>query len=40
MTKAEKDELKDIIREIEVSDDRIDILERLYHRLKIILNGN
>lgn len=34
MTKAEREELSTIIEDIENSDDKIDILERLYFTVK------
>lgn len=34
MTKAEREELSTIIEEIQNSDDKIDILERLYFTVK------
>ena len=34
MTKAEREELCSIIEDIEKSDDKIDILERLYFTVK------
>ena len=34
MTKAEREELSSIIEDIENSDDKIDILERLYFTVK------
>jgi hypothetical protein len=34
MTKAEREELSTIIEEIQHSDDKIDILERLYFTVK------
>lgn len=40
MTKREKEELIAILQDIEIADDRIDILERLYHTLKLMIYGN
>ena len=34
MTKAEREELSSIIEDVENSDDKIDILERLYFTVK------
>lgn len=34
MTKAEREELNSIIEDVENSDDKIDVLERLYSTVK------
>jgi len=34
MTKAEREELSSIIKDIEKSDDKVDVLERLYFTVK------
>lgn len=40
MTKAEREELGSIIEDIEKSDDKIDILERLYFTVKQMVKVN
>lgn len=39
MTKAEREELSSIIEDIEKSDDKIDILERLYFTVKKMIKS-